>query len=140
MASVICRAFEEIKAGKPLRLFKSYRPDYKDGEQKRDFVYVLDAVEIMYYFFTKPHKSGIFNLGSGHVHTWNELAEAMFLALEKKPNIAYIDMPQGLIPRYQYFTRAKMEKTRAAGCTHEFMALKDAVKHYILYLDTRANL
>jgi len=86
-----------------------------EAEQKRDFIYVLDAVNVMYYFFTKPHKAGIFNLGSGQSHSWNELAEAMFLAVSKKPTIEYIEMPQELKTKYQYFTQAKMDKIRTAG-------------------------
>ncbi|MFH0855824.1 MAG: ADP-glyceromanno-heptose 6-epimerase [Candidatus Omnitrophota bacterium] len=140
MMSVICKRFDEVRSGKPMRLFKSGHPGYKDGAQKRDFIYVKDAVEIMYFFFTKPDKRGIFNLGAGKPQTWNELAQACFSALGREPKIEYIEMPQEIKPKYQYFTQAKMEKVRAAGCRHEFMPLREAIKEYSLYLKDKAYL
>jgi len=140
MMSVICKRFDEVKSGRPIRLFKSYHPDYQNGGQKRDFVYVKDAIEVIYYFLRHPQEAGIFNLGSGRAQSWNELAEAMFLALGKKPKVEYIEMPEQLRDKYQYFTKAKMDKVRAAGCRHKFMALKDAVKDYSLYLKEKTNL
>ena len=140
MMSVICKRFDDLKAGKPIRLFKSYHPDYKDGEQKRDFIYVKDAVEVMYYFFRKPHKAGVFNLGMGEAHSWNELAQAMSLVLEKNPEIEYIEMPEEIKSKYQYFTQAKMDKVRAASCKHKFMPLKDAIKDYTCYLKNKTYL
>jgi len=135
MMSVICKRFSDIKSGKPMLLFKSYRFGYKDGEQKRDFIYVKDAVEIMYYFFTKPRKTGIFNLGTGHAQSWNDLAKAMFLAAGKKPKIEYIKMPVQIRDKYQYFTQANMANLRSAGCRHGFMTLEEAIKDYAKYLD-----
>jgi len=140
MMSVVCKRFQDIKAGRPLRLFKSYRADYKDGGQKRDFIYVKDVVRAMYYFFARPAKSGIFNLGSGRAHSWNELAKAMFLAAGLKPKVEYIAMPEELKAKYQYFTQAKMDKIRAAGYRDEFTSLNDAVKDYASYLDKIAYL
>lgn len=140
MMSVICKRFSDVKAGKPMRLFKSYRPEYKDGEQKRDYIYVKDAVEAMYYFFMKPHKTGIFNLGTGCARSWNDLAKAMFLALGKKPKIEYIKMPAQMRDKYQYFTQANMMKLRTAGCRHRFMSLEKAVKDYAAYLDNGSYL
>jgi ADP-L-glycero-D-manno-heptose 6-epimerase len=140
MMSVVCKCFDDVKSGRPLRLFRSYHPDYKDGEQKRDFIYVKDALEVMYYFFTKPDKSGIFNLGMGQAHSWNDLAQAIFLALGMPPKIEYIEMPQELKAKYQYFTQAKMDKIKAFGCKHSFMSLKEAIKDYSLYLGGKAFL
>jgi ADP-L-glycero-D-manno-heptose 6-epimerase len=135
MMSVICKCFSDIKSGKPMSLFKSYRFGYKDGEQKRDFIYVKDAVEIMYYFLTRPRKPGIFNLGTGHAQSWNNLAKAIFLAVGKKLKIEYIEMPAQIRDRYQYFTQANMANLRSAGCGHGFMTLEEAIKDYAKYLD-----
>lgn len=140
MMSVICKRFDDIKSGKPMRLFKSYHPDYKDGEQKRDFIYVKDAVEAMYYFFTKPGKTGVFNLGTGKSQTWNEVAQAMFSALGEEPKIEYIEMPQEIRSKYQYFTQANVDKIRLAGYKHKFTALRDAIKDYSSYLKDKAHL
>ncbi|MDD5027783.1 MAG: NAD-dependent epimerase/dehydratase family protein, partial [Candidatus Omnitrophica bacterium] len=140
MMSVICKRFDDVKSDRPMRLFRSYHPDYRDGEQKRDFVYVKDAIEVIYYFFRHPDKAGIFNVGSGRAQSWNELAEAMFLALGKKPEVEYIEMPAQIRGKYQYFTQAKMEKIRSAGCRHKFMALGPAVKDYASYLKDQAYL
>jgi ADP-L-glycero-D-manno-heptose 6-epimerase len=134
MRSVVCKRFPEVRDKGRISLFRSYRDDYKDGEQKRDFIYIKDAVEVMYYFFVNPHKTGIFNLGTGKARSWNELAYAMFAALGKEPKIEYIDMPDYLKEKYQYFTQAKIEKLRRAGCNFEFQSLKDSIKDYIPYL------
>ena len=135
MMSLVCRNFKEAAAGRPLRLFRSYNPAYNDGEQKRDFVYVLDAVEVMYFFFLKQEKSGIFNLGTGRARSWNDLARAVFAAAGKPVNIEYVEMPEIIRSKYQYFTEAVTGKLRAAGCRHEFMELEDSVKDYAAYLD-----
>lgn len=134
MRSVICKRFPEVRDKGYIRLFKSYRDDFKDGEQKRDFIYIKDTVEVMYYFFMNPDKTGIFNLGTGMARSWNDLANAMFAALGKEPKIEYIEMPEYLRPRYQYFTQAKIDKLRAAGCDFKFRSLGDSVKDYIQYL------
>jgi ADP-L-glycero-D-manno-heptose 6-epimerase len=131
MMSVVCRKFPGLRDEGKIQLYRSYRRDYPDGGQKRDFIYVKDAVEVMMYFMKNPSKTGIFNLGTGAAHTWNDLAHAMFKAAGKKPVIEYIDMPETLRPKYQYFTEAKMDKLRAAGCAHRFTPLEDAVKDYI---------
>ena len=134
MRSVICKKFPEVKDRGEIKLFRSYRKDYKDGEQKRDFIYVKDAIEVMYYFFLHPEKSGIFNLGTGVSSTWNDVARAMFKALGKDCRIKYIDMPAYLKDQYQYFTQAKIEKLRQAGCRYKFSSLEEAIKDYIEYL------
>ncbi len=136
MMSVICRRFDDVRAGRPMQLFKSYRPDYMDGEQKRDFIYVKDAVEVIYYFLAGPApKGGIYNLGTGRARTWNDVAKAMFSAVKRKPQIEYIDMPQALQAKYQYSTEADIRKLRAAGCRYVFTPLEDAIKDYTGYLE-----
>lgn len=140
MKSVICKNFSEIIKDNPMRLFRSYNPDYKDGEQKRDFIYVKDAVEVMYYFFTHPDKTGIFNLGSGKARTWNDLARAMFLAFGKSSRIEYVDMSETIREKYQYFTEARMDKLRKAGCRYLFQPLEDSIRDYAGYLEKGAYL
>ena len=134
MRSVICKNFAEITQGNPLQLFKSYDPHYPDGGQKRDFIYVKDAVEVMYFFFTHAQKTGIFNLGSGLARTWNDLGKAMFRALGKRPKIEYIDMPESLRAKYQYFTEARMDKLKKTGYARPFMTLEDSLSDYATYL------
>jgi len=140
MMSVICKQFQLVKNDGVIRLFKSYKPDYNDGEQKRDFIYIKDVVDVMYWFFTHPSKTGIFNLGTGQARSWNDIARAMFSALGKKPKIEYIEMPDYLKPKYQYFTQAVMDKLRKAGCSHKFQSLEDSIKDYTKYLATGAHL
>jgi ADP-L-glycero-D-manno-heptose 6-epimerase len=134
MMSVICKKFKEIVRDGRIVLFKSHRSDYRDGEQKRDFIYVKDAVDVLYYLFKNPGKSGIFNLGCGVGRSWNDLAGAIFSALGKELRIEYIDMPEILRPKYQYFTEANMGRLRRSGYRNEFMPLEDAVKDYVNYL------
>lgn len=131
MSSVICKLFPQVRDEGKIRLFRSYRQDYENGEQKRDFVYIKDAVEVMYYFLCHPEKTGIYNLGTGKARSWNDLAKAMFKSLGKKPDIAYIDMPRELIDKYQYYTQADISKLRNTGCEHNFMNLEESVDDYI---------
>ncbi|RJO65241.1 MAG: ADP-glyceromanno-heptose 6-epimerase [Candidatus Omnitrophota bacterium] len=140
MRSVVAKSFEKVVAEKKIRLFKSYKQEYADGEQKRDFVYVKDAVEVVYYFVTHPDKAGIFNLGTGRARTWKDLAFALFAALRIRPHIEYIEMPQIIRDRYQYFTQAELAKLRIAGCRHTFLSLEDAIKDYATYLKHNAYL
>ena len=140
MMSVVCKKYHEISQNGLIKLFKSYRDDYKDGEQKRDFIYVKDVVDVLMYFLEHPKCSGIFNLGCGTAHSWNDLARAMFSALGKRPKIEYIDMPETLRPKYQYFTEAKMNKLRRAGYKNEFTPLESAVKDYSAYLQNGSYL
>ncbi|MDD5634248.1 MAG: ADP-glyceromanno-heptose 6-epimerase [Candidatus Omnitrophica bacterium] len=135
MRSVICKSYPVVRDESRMRLFKSYVSEYADGEQKRDFVYVKDAVEVMYFFLSNPRKSGIFNLGTGMARSWNDLAGAIFLAMGKRPVIEYMDMPQNLLGKYQYFTQADLSKLRASGCDHKFQSLEESVKDYISYLE-----
>ncbi|MDD5691153.1 MAG: ADP-glyceromanno-heptose 6-epimerase [Candidatus Omnitrophica bacterium] len=137
MMSVICRRFDELKSGLPMKLFKSYSAQCQDGEQKRDFIYVKDAVEVMYYFYKNPQISGIYNLGTGLARSWNDLARAMFSALKMQPNIEYIEMPPEIKEKYQYFTQADMVKLRSCGCQCKFSTLEEAVKDYSIYLNSK---
>ena len=114
-----------------VKLFKSYRVDYKDGEQCRDFIYVKDAVKVTLHFLERPDANGIFNVGTGIPRNFNDLALAVFSAVGKSKNIEYIDMPEGLDKRYQYYTCAQMEKLRAAGFGDKFATLEDAVQDYV---------
>jgi ADP-L-glycero-D-manno-heptose 6-epimerase len=134
MMSLICKVFDQVRRQEPMKLFKSYDPSYADGEQKRDFIYVKDAVEIVYYFIAHPAKKGIFNVGSGTARSWNDLAGALFAALAVKPGIQYIDMPLAIRDKYQYFTEADLTRLRKAGCRYSVRSLEDAVKDYVLYL------
>ena len=135
MRSVVCKKFDELQKDGCIRLFKSYHPDYKDGEQKRDFIYVKDVVEKMYQLYktwSSPslHRFGIYNVGSGHAYTWNDLAHAMFDALDKVPNIQYIDMPENLRNQYQYHTQATTQKLSFLDHSDPIDIKKD-VKDYI---------
>ncbi|MFA6320500.1 MAG: ADP-glyceromanno-heptose 6-epimerase [Candidatus Omnitrophota bacterium] len=134
MMSVVCKKFKEVTDHGCIKLFKSYRRDCKDGEQKRDFIYVKDAVDVLFFFLSNPGKTGIFNLGSGVAHSWNELAAAMFSAVNKKPCVKYIEMPETLREKYQYFTRAEMGKLRKSGYEKSFATISESVKDYALYL------
>jgi ADP-L-glycero-D-manno-heptose 6-epimerase len=140
MMSVICKAFPQIQAEGKMRLFKSYKSEYPAGGQMRDFVYVKDVIDVMYWLMKHPGKSGIFNLGTGKARSWNDLANAIFRAMGKTPQIEYIDMPDHLKPKYQYFTEADMSKLAKAGCRHKFMTLEESVKDYAGYLKDGARL
>ncbi len=130
MRSVAHRAFEQIRAERKLKLFRSYRPEYADGEQLRDFLYVKDAVEIILFLFDNSRAAGIYNVGSGRAETWNSMARAAFAALEVPCNIEYIEMPEHLRDRYQYYTCANMAKVRALGYTREARSMNDAISDY----------
>lgn len=136
MRSMVNKGYDQIKATGKIRLFKSYRPEYEDGGQKRDFIYVKDALEIIWYFIEHPDKKGIFNVGSGQAKTWNELAEALFSALNIKPDIEYFDMPWNIRDQYQYHTEADLTKLRGAGCRYRLTSLNQAVNDYVRYLES----
>lgn len=130
MRSLVNKAFDEISATGMVGLFKSCNPDYKDGEFGRDFIYVKDAVDITLHFLERDG-GGLFNVGAGQMHTWNELALAIFAALDKKPNIQYIDMPEHLRDRYQYHTEADISRIRSVGYDKPATPLQEAVADYI---------
>ncbi len=131
MRSFVVKAFEQINAAGKVGLFKSYRPDYADGEQKRDFLYIKDAVDATLFFLDNQKIAGIFNIGTGQARTWNDLAKATFAAMNKEPNIEYIPMPANLRDRYQYFTQADITRLRTTGYKKEPTSLEDAIKDYV---------
>ena len=142
MRSLVNKAYYQIKKNGSIDLFKSYRPDYKDGEQLRDFIYVKQAVERVVYFIENRDKNGIFNIGSGAANSWNQLALAIFSALKLKPDIKYIDMPVEIRDKYQYYTKADMSKFDGisgggtAAAALKTYSLEEAVKDYTLnYLE-----
>jgi len=116
MRSVIHKSFGQIREAGQVQLFKSHRPDFRDGEQKRDFIYVKDCVEVIWWLLQNRDVTGIFNLGTGHARTWNDLIKAVFAAMDIASRIDYIEMPESIRPQYQYFTEAKMDKLLMAGC------------------------
>lgn len=131
MASVIMHAFNQINATGMLKLFRSHRPDYADGQQSRDFVYVKDVVDVLIYFMETRKHSGIYNLGTGKARPFNDLGKATFLAMGLEPNITYIDTPADIRDKYQYFTEADITSLRKAGYNGEFHSLEDGVKDYV---------
>src|ERR1700704_1884194 len=131
MMSLVAKRFDEAKTGKPVRLFKSHRDGVGDGEQKRDFIYVDDAVAVVRWLVETPSVSGIFNVGTGVARSFRELVIAMFRALGQPENIEYIDMPPAIRDQYQYFTQAEIENLRRAGYNAGFTPLEDAVARYV---------
>jgi len=131
MTSVIFKAFHQIRANGQVRLFKSHRPEYADGGQLRDFVYIKDCIEVMWWLLENRDANGIFNVGTGKSRSWNDLINAVFAAMQLPTRIDYFDMPEGLRNQYQYFTEAKMDKLQAAGCPVAFRALEDSVRDYV---------
>lgn len=129
--SVAAQAFPHVVENRPVKLFKSYHPDYKDGGQKRDFIYVKDASKVIRWLIENPDVSGLFNLGSGEARTFEDLARAMFAAMSKEPRIQYIDMPEEIKDRYQYFTQAQMRRLREAGYNAPFTSLEEGIKDYV---------
>ncbi|MBN1575811.1 MAG: ADP-glyceromanno-heptose 6-epimerase [Chitinispirillaceae bacterium] len=131
MRSVINKAFPRIRDEGVIALFKSYRPEYGNGEQLRDFIYVKDAVAMTLFFMDRSEVGGIFNIGTGRARSWNDSAHAMFLAVDKKTNIEYVEMPESLREKYQYFTQADLTRLREAGCMHECRTLESSVEEYV---------
>jgi ADP-L-glycero-D-manno-heptose 6-epimerase len=130
MRSLVNKAYGQIQDTGVLKLFRSAHPDYEDGEFGRDFVYVKDAVEMTLHFIENP-ASGLFNIGSGRMHTWNQLAAAIFAALDLPVAVEFIDMPEHLRDRYQYHTQADLTRVRGAGYGHQTTELKTAVADYV---------
>ena len=131
MRSMVHKAFHQIRDTGKVRLFKSYRPDVKDGEQRRDFLYVKDAVEMTLHLADDPRRCGLFNIGSGLAASWLELSDAVFAAMGRSPEIEFIDMPETLRPKYQYFTKADIARLRASGYAQEVTPLREAVADYV---------
>jgi ADP-L-glycero-D-manno-heptose 6-epimerase len=131
MCSMVRKGYDQIRRSGCVELFKSYRADYADGEQKRDFIYVRDAVNVTLHFLDNPALGGLFNCGNARARTWKDLAQATFRAMGIEANIVYIDMPDVLQNKYQYFTEAPMAKLTGAGYTRPFTSLEDGVLDYV---------
>jgi len=131
MMSVVCKAFSQIKNTGKLKLFKSHKDGIEDGEQKRDFVYIKDVIRVIHFFFENKDKNGIYNVGSGKARSFNDLARAVFNAMEKPFNVEYIPMPVEIQDKYQYWTEADLTKLRKIGYKEEFTELEDAVSDYV---------
>ncbi len=136
MRSMVAKSYEQIKKMDKVQLFKSYRPDYADGEQMRDFIYVKDAVAVTLHFLEHREGGGLFNCGTGQARTWKHLVTAVFAAMNIPLQIEFVPMPEALQGKYQYFTQAPMEKMRKAGYTKPLTSLEDAIFDYVTtYLD-----
>jgi ADP-L-glycero-D-manno-heptose 6-epimerase len=146
MASVIFHSFNQVQEKEKVKLFRSHRPDFKDGEQLRDFIYVNDVIAVCYWFMEQwsqlsresgvgsqesGPESGLYNLGTGKARSFNDLVKAIFTALHKPSNIEYIDTPVDIRDKYQYFTEADMNKLKGAGYTSEFYSLETGVADYV---------
>jgi ADP-L-glycero-D-manno-heptose 6-epimerase len=131
MASVIFHSFNQVKANGKVKLFKSHRKGIEDGEQLRDFIYVKDVIEVCYWLMQHKPASAIFNLGTGIARSFNDLVIATFGGLDLQPQIEYIDMPEDIRDKYQYFTEAAMNKLKAAGYTKGFYSLEQGVDDYV---------
>lgn len=131
MRSLVNKAYEQVRDTGKVQLFRSHRPDYQDGEQRRDFVYIKDVVNMTLHLATNASASGLYNIGSGEAHTWLELMGAMFAAMGRAPNIEFIDMPLAMRDRYQYFTQAEIARLRSAGYAAAPTPLRDAIADYV---------
>ena len=139
MASLVFKAYNQILETGAIRLFESADARYKDGEFKRDFIYVMDAVDVVMWSLANPNVNGIFNLGTGHARSWNDLAHALFASMDKPDNIVYFEMPENVKKQYQYFTEAEMSKLRAAGYAKSFQKLEESVSDYARNYLARPN-
>lgn len=131
MASVIFHAYHQIQQTSKMKLFRSYKPEFRDGEQRRDFIYVKDVVEVLYHFLLERKHSDIYNLGTGKSRTFYDLASGVFRALKKPTIIEYIDIPEDIRESYQYFTEAEMHKLRQAGYEKPFHSLEAGIQEYV---------
>ena len=131
MRSVICKAFTQIRQTGKLKLFKSHRKEYADGEQRRDFVYIKDCVKVIDWLIKNPAVGGIFNVGTGQARTWNDLARSVFAAMGREAQVEYVDMPDHLRGKYQYYTCADLTKLASRGCDVKFRPLEDGVADYV---------
>ena len=139
MKSVIAGIWPSVAAGKTVTLFRSHRPDYADGGQMRDFVFVDDVVDIIAWLLTAPEISGIYNAGSGRARSFLDLAHATFAAAGIAPSVAYVDTPEAIRDRYQYFTEARMDRLRAAGYPGQSTPLEEGVRRYVQDFLSRAD-
>jgi ADP-L-glycero-D-manno-heptose 6-epimerase len=130
MRSLVHKSFAQVQSKGVIQLFKSYRKDYKDGEQKRDFLYVKDCVAMTLHLAATPKANGLFNIGSGGARTWIDLSNAVFTALKKKPAVKFIEMPEAIRSKYQYFTQANLMRLHGAGYSTPITSLENAVFDY----------
>ena len=136
--SVVPQFWEQIKKTGQARLFKSLNPKYLDGNQMRDFIHVEDCISIMIWLYDETNISGLFNVGTGHARTFEDLAKSIFKSLEIEPNIKYVDMPKNILSQYQYHTEARTERLRAAGYNNPFISLEDGIHSYVQdYLESK---
>ena len=131
MASVVFHGYNQIKDEGKIKLFKSHRPDYKDGEQKRDFVYVKDVIKVLFWFLEHRPENSIYNLGTGTARSFIDLAKSIFSAMNIKENIEFIDMPKDIRDKYQYFTEANMTKLHNIGYNYSFYSLENGISDYV---------
>lgn len=131
MASVVWHSFNQIKDAGEVKLFRSHRPDFRDGEQLRDFIYVKDILNVCHWLMDNRPPSGIYNLGTGRARTFADLVKATFSALGKPPEIRYIDMPEDIRDKYQYYTEANMSRLREAGYSEPFYSLEEGIRDYV---------
>ena len=131
MMSLVAKRFDDARAGRTVRLFKSHKPGIADGDQRRDFIYVEDAVAVLLWFLESPRACGLFNVGTGAARSFRDLIAAMFSPLGREPAIEYIEMPAAIREQYQYFTQGSVEKLRKAGYAPAFTPLEDAVARYV---------
>jgi ADP-L-glycero-D-manno-heptose 6-epimerase len=131
MMSLVAKRFEDAKAGRTVRLFKSHRPGIADGDQRRDFIYVDDAVAVVRWLMETPQVSGIFNVGTGQARSFRDLIVSLFRSLGSEPKIEYVDMPESIRGQYQYFTEAKVDNLRRAGYNAGFTSIENGVSRYV---------
>lgn len=131
MASVIFHAYNQIKKTNKVKLFKSYNPKYENGEQLRDFIYIKDVIDVMFFLMSKRPKSDIYNLGTGKARSFLDLVISVFNTLEKTPIVEFIDIPLYIVDKYQYFTEAKMDKLYSIGYNKNFYSLENAIDDYV---------
>ena len=131
MRSVVTKAYPGAASGKPVQLFRSHHPDYPDGGQMRDFVYVKDCVDVMIWLLKHREVSGLFNLGTGRAQTWLELMEALYQSVGREMKVRWVDTPEEIRDRYQYFTQAAMDRLRDAGYERPFRSVQEGVADYV---------
>jgi ADP-L-glycero-D-manno-heptose 6-epimerase len=136
MRSMAVKAFEQIRETGRVRLFKSHRPDYRDGQQLRDFLYVKDAVDMTLFFLDPTRPGGIYNIGTGQARSWLDLANALFRSLDREPKIDFIPMPESIRDKYQYHTQADLSKIRSIGYAAPIRSLEAGIEDYISYLES----
>ncbi len=132
MRSVVNKAYPQVMTKGVVKLFKSHRPDYRDGEQVRDFIYVEDAVAVTLFFYDHPEINGLFNCGTGQARSWLDLAKSLFAAAGKEPRIEFIDMPESIREKYQYHTEADLGKLRSVGYNAPFMSVEAGIRRYVI--------